>query len=97
MNSVSCCYDGEDKFAAMIEIVAALAGAGFSVAAMSISGIAKRNGEAREAVTRLTLSVEHIVDQLSLIHQDIKADRRETFKRLSEVEQRVSRLEVHPH
>jgi hypothetical protein len=80
----------------MIEILAALAGASFSVAAMSLGGLAKRNGDAREAVTRLTLSVEHIVDQLSLIHQDIKEDRRETFKRLGQVEQRVSKLEAVP-
>jgi hypothetical protein len=31
------------------------------------------------------------------MHADIKDDRRETFKRLGEVEQRVSKLEAHPH
>jgi hypothetical protein len=39
--------------------------------------------------------VEHIATQLEVLHLDIKEDRKETFTRLSSVEQRVSRLEVH--
>jgi hypothetical protein len=35
--------------------------------------------------------------QLENMHGDIKDDRRETFKRLNLVEQRVSKLEAHPH
>jgi hypothetical protein len=63
----------------------------------SSGGIGKRNDEARDAVIRLTSAVEHIALQLEVMHTDIKDDRRETFKRLNEVEQRVSKLEAHPH
>jgi hypothetical protein len=44
----------------------------------------------------LTSAVEHIALQLEIMHSDIKDDRRETFKRLNEMEQRVSKLEAHP-
>lgn len=78
----------------MIEIFAAIAGASISVAAMGFSSAGKRSSEAREAVVRLTAAVEHIATQLEVLHQDIKEDRRETFGRISNVEQRVSKLEA---
>jgi len=31
------------------------------------------------------------------LHSDIKDERKETFHRLNHVEQRVSKLEAHPH
>lgn len=80
----------------MIEVIAAIAGASISVAAMGAAGFSRRNDEARDAVVRLTSAVEHIADQLSVLHKDIKEDRRETFGRLSTVEQRVSKLEARP-
>ena len=80
----------------MIEIVAAVAGASISVAAMGAAGASRRNEEAREAVVRLTAAVEHIATQLEVLHADMKEDRRETFGRLSTVEQRVSKLEAKP-
>lgn len=79
--------------AAMLEILAAVAGASISVAAMSLSERGQRNNQARDAVVRLTEAVEHIAKQLEVLHDDIKADRRETYGRLSSVEQRVTRLE----
>jgi hypothetical protein len=48
----------------MIEVIAAIAGASISVAAMGAFGVGKRNDEARDAVIRLTTSVEHIATQL---------------------------------
>ena len=81
----------------MIEVLAAVAGASISVAAMGAFGINRKNDQARDAVIRLTSAVEHIAMQLGEMHADIKDDRRETFKRLGEVEQRVSKLEAHPH
>ena len=63
---------------------------------MGAFGIGKRNDEARDAVIRLTSAVEHIALQLENMHADIKDDRRETFKRLKRVEQRVSKLEAAP-
>jgi hypothetical protein len=80
----------------MIEVVAAIAGASISVAAMGAMGFSRRNDEAREAVIRLTAAVEHIATQLEVLHTDIKEDRKETFTRLNGVEQRVTMLEARP-
>jgi len=80
----------------MIELIAAIAGASISVAAMGAMGFSKRNDEARDAVIRLTAAVEHIATQLEVLHIDIKEDRRETFQRISGVEQRVATLEARP-
>jgi hypothetical protein len=80
----------------MVEIIAAVAGASISVAAMGAMGYSKRTDEARDAVIRLTMAVEHIATQLEVLHSDIKEDRKETFGRLSTVEQRVSKLEARP-
>jgi len=80
----------------MIEVIAAVAGASISVAAMVAMGFSRKSDEARDAVVRLTLAVEHIATQLEVLHKDIKEDRRETFGRLSTVEQRVSKLEARP-
>jgi hypothetical protein len=81
----------------MIEVIAAIAGASISVAAMGAMGFGKRNDEARDAVIRLTAAVEHIATQLEVLHTDIRSDRQETFKRLNNVEQRVATLEARPH
>jgi len=81
----------------MIEIIAAVAGASISVAAMTAASSGRRNEEARSAVIRLTSAVEHIASQLEVLHSDIKEERRETFTRLSTVEQRVSKLEGRPN
>jgi hypothetical protein len=81
----------------MIEVVAAVAGASISVAAMGAMGFSRRNDEARDAVIRLTSAVEHIATQLEVLHNDIKDDRKETFNRLGAVEQRVTKLEARPH
>jgi len=81
----------------MIELVAAIAGASISVAAMGAMGFSRRNDQARDAVIRLTSAVEHIALQLEAMHADIKDDRRETYTRLNSIEQRVSKLEAHPH
>jgi hypothetical protein len=80
----------------MIEIFAAVAGASISVACMGFMGVGKRNDEARDAVIRLTASVEHIAEQLTVIHTDMRDANRETFTRLNSVEQRVSKLEAQP-
>ena len=77
----------------MIEILAAVTGASISVACMGFMGVGKRNDEARDAVIRLTASVEHIAEQLTVIHADMRDANRETFSRLNSVEQRVSKLE----
>jgi len=78
----------------VVELVAAIAGASISAAAMGAMGFSRRNDEARNAVIRLTAAVEHIATQLEVLHTDIKADRKETFMRLNQIENRVSKLEV---
>jgi hypothetical protein len=80
----------------MIEVVAAVAGASISVAAMGAMGFTRKSDEARDAVIRLTSAVEHIALQLEAMHIDIKDDRRETYTRLNSVEQRVTKLEARP-
>jgi len=78
----------------MLEIIAAIAGASISVAALGAMGFTKRSEEARDAVIRLTSAVEKISIQLQILHTDIKDERKETFGRLNGVEQRVSKLEA---
>jgi hypothetical protein len=80
----------------MVEVLAAVAGASISVAAMGAMGLNRKNDEARDAVIRLTAAVEHIATQLEVLHTDIKEDRKETFGRLNRVEQRVTVLETRP-
>jgi outer membrane murein-binding lipoprotein Lpp len=80
----------------MIEIIAAVAGASISVAAMGAMGFSRKSDEAHDAVIRLTSAVEHIASQLDVLHADMKSDRRETNTRLALVEQRVSKLEAKP-
>ena len=77
----------------MIEVLAAVAGATLTAAAMGLGGFSRRNDEARTAVIRLTTSVEHIATQLEVIHTDMREANRETYTRLNSVEQRVSKLE----
>jgi hypothetical protein len=81
----------------MVEVLAAVCGASISVAAMGAMGFGRSNRESREAVIRLTSAVENIAVQLQVLHTDIKDERKETFQRLNHVEQRVSKLEAHPH
>lgn len=76
----------------MIELIAA----SISVAAMGAMAFSRRSDETRDAVIKLTTAVEHIAAQLEVLHIDIKEDRRETFGRISSVEQRVSKLEARP-
>jgi len=78
----------------MIELVAAIAGASVSVAAMGIFGYSRRNEEASAAIVRLTSAVEHIGTSLETLHIDIKESNKEMFQRLNQVENRVSKLEV---
>ena len=77
----------------MIEVIAAIAGASISVAALGAMGFTRRNDEARDAVIRLSTAVQHISGQLTVLHDDLKDERKEFFSRLGSVEQRVSKLE----
>lgn len=61
---------------------------------MSAAGFTRRSSEGREAVIRLTEAVNTVAARLDELHVDLKADRRETFTRLNDVEQRVAKLEA---
>jgi hypothetical protein len=50
--------------------------------------------EGSVAIAKLTSSVEHIAETLQTIHTDVRANNRELFGRLNQVENRVSKLEV---
>ena len=78
----------------MIELVAAIAGAAITWAAMGSMGFSRRNDQAREAVIRLTAGVENIATQLQILHTDIRDNQKETFGRLNGVEHRVTKLEA---
>jgi formate/nitrite transporter FocA (FNT family) len=78
----------------VIEILAAAAGALISAAAVVSMTAGNRNEEARIAITKLTSSVEHIAATLEVIHVDMRETNRELFGRLSQVENRVTKLEV---
>lgn len=78
----------------MLEILAAVTGASISVAAMSWSGMVRKNSEGREAVIRLTSAVEHVAARLEALHVDIKSDRHEIYGRLNNVEQRLAKVEA---
>jgi hypothetical protein len=78
----------------VIEVLAAVAGASITVTAMGAMGFTRRSHEGREAVIRLTSAVESVAARLDELHVDLKADRREFFARLNDVEQRVAKLEA---
>ncbi len=61
---------------------------------MGAMGFSRRNDQSREAVIRLTEAVNTVAARLDELHVDLKADRRETFTRLNDVEQRVAKLEA---
>jgi hypothetical protein len=44
-------------------------------------------------VVRLTVAVEHIAGEVSLLRAEIKSDRQELFPRLNTLEQRLAVLE----
>jgi hypothetical protein len=61
---------------------------------MGMTGASKRNDQSREAVIKLTEAVNTVANRLDDLHVDLRADRKETFSRLGDVEQRVAKLEA---
>jgi hypothetical protein len=78
----------------MVEVIAAIVGAAITVGAMGIGSMGGRSREGRDAVIRLAASVDNVASRLETLHVDIKADRKETFARLSSLEQRVTKIEA---
>jgi hypothetical protein len=77
----------------VIEVLAAVAGASITVAAMNASNNNKRATESRDAVIRLTASVDSVATRLDVLHTDMKSRDAEVFSRLRELESAVARLE----
>jgi hypothetical protein len=61
---------------------------------MGMTGVSRRNDQSREAVIKLTEAVNTVANRLDDLHVDLRADRKETFSRLGDVEQRVAKLEA---
>jgi hypothetical protein len=61
---------------------------------MGMTGASRRNDQSREAVIKLTEAVNTVANRLDDLHVDLRADRKETFSRLGDVEQRVAKLEA---
>lgn len=78
----------------MIELIAAVIGASVGVVASGIGSAMKRDRSDAVVVVRLTAAVEHIAEQVSLMREEIKADRQELFPRINQIEQRLARLEA---
>ncbi len=78
----------------MIEVAAAVAGAVITAGAMGFGASNRRATEGREAIIRLTAAVENVAVRLDEIHVDIRADRKETYARLNNLEVRVTKLEA---
>jgi hypothetical protein len=81
----------------VIEVLAAVAGASVTVAAMTASNNSKRTTESRDAVIRLTISVDSVVTRLEALHADIRSRDAEVFGRLRDLEAAVARLEGYSH
>lgn len=78
----------------MIELVAAVVGAAFGVAATGVTGLVKRDNDASVAQARLTAAVEHIAGEVSQLRTDLREDRAELYPRISSIEQRLASLEA---
>lgn len=61
---------------------------------MGASQMNRRATEGRDAVIRLTVSVDNVASRLDALHTDIKTDRTEMYSRIRELEAAVSRLEA---
>lgn len=78
----------------MIEVAAAVVSAAITAGAMGASQMNRRATEGRDAVIRLTVSVDNVASRLDALHTDIKTDRTEMYSRIRELEAAVSRLEA---
>ncbi len=78
----------------MIELLAAVAGASITAAAMSLNTASRQNVQTRETIVRLTTAVENLAERLDEFHRDVKGHNSEIFQRLRLLESSVARLEA---
>ena len=80
---------------AVIEALAAVAGASVGVAGLGIVRANSQNQTGRESLVRLTSAMDNLATRMDLLHTDMMARDREIFGRLSDLERSVARLEGH--
>jgi len=64
------------------------------VGGMAAGSFIKKSGDSRDVMTKLSLGIEHIGQELQALREDMKEDRHEIFGRLGNIEQRISSLEA---
>ena len=79
---------------AVLEIMAAVAGASLSAIFMVFSSYGKRVMTSQECLTRLSVSVDNVAERLEELHQDLRSERTEIFSRLAAAERAIARLEA---
>ena len=77
----------------MVEIYAAILGASIGVGGVALSGFSRRQADAHEVVTRLSVGVENIAQKLEDLHKDMKEDRERVYGKLEVHENRLTLLE----
>ena len=77
----------------MIEILAASCGAGVGAIAMLWKNNAHNSRVARDAMIRMSSSIEFIGEEIKALRIDMREDRHEIFGRLNALEQTVARLD----
>ena len=80
---------------AVIEVLAAVAGASVGVCGLGIVRANGQNQAGRESLVRLTSAMDNLATRMDLLHTDMMARDREIFGRLSDLERSVARLEGH--
>ncbi|MFZ9960485.1 MAG: hypothetical protein ACO3GP_08840 [Candidatus Limnocylindrus sp.] len=76
-----------------MELLAAVASAAITVSAMALGAFSKRGNDIRESVIKVTLGLDHIRSEISLLRNELHTDRADLYARLNQVEQRVSAME----
>lgn len=79
----------------MVEVWAAIAGAGVTVVGLGISGLNRQTREGQDSLIRLTTAVDNLSNRLDILHGDIKSTDMELSARVNNVERAVARLEGH--
>lgn len=76
-----------------MELLAAVASAAITVSAMALGAFSKRGTDMRESVVKVTLGLDHIRSEISLLRNELHSDRADLYGRLNQLEQRVATIE----
>lgn len=75
------------------QVVASIVGASLAITGTASVGFFQSSSENREVVARLTMAVEQISGQLTVLHKDMKEDRLRIEQRLIDHGERITGLE----